>query len=86
VRRGAKIPDADVLDLTPTILYALGLPVARDMDGGVATDVFATGFLKANPVEFIPTYETGERRPGEPMRSPVDEQVKQKLKALGYIQ
>jgi predicted AlkP superfamily phosphohydrolase/phosphomutase len=85
VRRGGHIPDADVLDITPTILYALGLPVARDMDGSVITDAFEMGFLKTNPVQFIPTYETEPRQTGQPMRSPVDDKVKQKLKALGYI-
>jgi predicted AlkP superfamily phosphohydrolase/phosphomutase len=86
VRGGARIPDADVLDITPTILYALGLPVARDMDGGVLIDAFQAGFLKSNRVEFVPTYETGERRGGQPVRSPVDDKVKKKLKALGYIE
>jgi predicted AlkP superfamily phosphohydrolase/phosphomutase len=86
VRGGARIPDADVLDITPTILYALGFPVARDMDGGVLIDAFQAGFLKSNRVEFIPTYETGERQSGEPIRSPVDDKVRKKLKALGYIE
>lgn len=86
VRKGARLPDADVLDVTPTILYALGLPTARDMDGGVLTDAFSTGFLKSNPVTVIPTYETTPRKPGEPVPSPVDQEVKRKLKALGYIQ
>lgn len=86
VRKGARIPDADVLDITPTILYALGYPVARDMDGGVLTDAFDLKFLKANPVAFIPTYETGRAQPGEPVESPVDDKVRERLRALGYIQ
>jgi hypothetical protein len=86
VREGAKIPDADVLDVTPTILYSLGHPVARDMDGGVLTDAFDLKFLKANRVAFVPTYETGRRQAGEPLESPVDDKVKERLRALGYIQ
>ena len=86
VRAGTRIPDADVLDVAPTILYALGLPVARDMDGDILVDAFQAGFLRSNRVEFIPTYETGDRQSGEPIRSPVDDKVKKKLKALGYIE
>lgn len=86
VRKGAKIPDADVLDITPTILYALGYPVARDMDGGVLTDAFDLKFLKANRVAFVQTYETGRARAGEPLQSPVDDKVRERLRALGYIQ
>jgi predicted AlkP superfamily phosphohydrolase/phosphomutase len=86
VRRGSGIADAGILDITPTILYALGLPVARDMRGRVLTDAFEPDFLKNNPVKFIPTYETGEREAEEPIVSPVDDAVKDKLRAVGYIQ
>jgi predicted AlkP superfamily phosphohydrolase/phosphomutase len=86
VRRGAPIIDADILDVTPTILYALGLPVARDMEGRVLTDGFDIEFLKSHPVTFVPTYETESREAGTPLRSPVDDKIKQRLKALGYIQ
>jgi predicted AlkP superfamily phosphohydrolase/phosphomutase len=86
VRKGGVILDADVLDITPTILHALGYPVARDMDGTVLTDAFLEDYLSATPVAFVPTYETGRREAGEPIKSPVDDKVKAKLKALGYIQ
>jgi predicted AlkP superfamily phosphohydrolase/phosphomutase len=86
VRKGARLSDAQVLDVTPTLLYALGYPVARDMDGRVLTEAFRPGFLESNPLQFISTYESGSRGAGRPIRSPVDDKVKQKLKALGYIQ
>jgi arylsulfatase A-like enzyme len=86
VRKGSQIIDADILDITPTILYALGLPVARDMRGRVLTDAFETDFLKHHQVDFIPTYETDDRVAGEPIRAPVDEKIKEKLRAVGYIQ
>lgn len=47
---------ASVLDLTPTILYYLGLPVARDMDGFARTDIFRASFTASRPITFIPTY------------------------------
>jgi predicted AlkP superfamily phosphohydrolase/phosphomutase len=47
---------ASVLDLTPTILYYLGLPVARDMDGFARTDIFRNSFTASRPITFIPTY------------------------------
>jgi predicted AlkP superfamily phosphohydrolase/phosphomutase len=86
IRGGSQIADADILDITPTILFALGLPVARDMRGRVLTGAFEPDFLRSNPVEFIPTYETGEREAGEPIASPVDDAIKDKLRAVGYIQ
>jgi hypothetical protein len=47
---------ASVLDLTPTILYYLGLPVGRDMDGFARTDIFRGSFTASRPITFIPTY------------------------------
>ena len=49
-------PRASVLDLAPTILYYLGLPVARDMDGFARTDIFRATFTAPRPITFIPTY------------------------------
>jgi hypothetical protein len=47
---------ASLVDLTPTILYYLGLPVGRDMDGYARTDLFRGTFTASRPVTFIPTY------------------------------
>jgi hypothetical protein len=44
------------VDVAPTILYYLGLPVGRDMDGFARTDLFDAGFTTSRPVTFIPTY------------------------------
>lgn len=46
-----------VVDVAPTILYFLGLPVARDMDGVARTDLFRREFTDARPIAVIPTYE-----------------------------
>ncbi len=55
--RPGRLPLGAVVDVAPTILYFLGLPVARDMDGSARTDIFAPAFLTAKPITFIPTYE-----------------------------
>ena len=45
-----------IVDVTPTILYFLGLPVGRDMDGYARTDVFTRAFTVERPVTFIPSH------------------------------
>jgi Type I phosphodiesterase / nucleotide pyrophosphatase len=45
-----------ILDFAPTILYYLGLPVGRDMDGFARTDLFRQSFTASRPITFIPTY------------------------------
>jgi len=51
-----RLPRASVLDVTPTLLYYLGLPIGRDMDGFARTDVFTDAFTAAVPLTFIPSY------------------------------
>jgi hypothetical protein len=58
IRRGGFVADAGIEDLTPTLLYALGLPVGRDLDGQVLTGAFDPEFLAAHPLGFVPSYET----------------------------
>jgi hypothetical protein len=45
-----------ILDVAPTVLYYLGLPVGRDMDGFARTDLFRAGFTASRPIAFIPSY------------------------------
>lgn len=56
VGRG-RLPVGDLVDLTPTVLYALGLPVGRDMDGTARTDVFSADLRSRRPITFIPSYD-----------------------------
>jgi len=57
IKQNISISDASIYDLTPTILYFLGLPVAEDMNGKVITEAINEDFLKKYPVRYIKTYE-----------------------------
>jgi len=52
----ARQPRGAVVDVAPTLLYFLGLPVARDMDGFARTDLFSQAFNAQRTITFIPTY------------------------------
>ena len=70
VRPGATPAGASVLDVTPTLLYLMGLPVARDMEGRVLTEILEPAFAQQNPVTFIPSYESlavASAAPGAPL-------------------
>ncbi len=53
---GTFLDRAHLLDLTPTVLYGLGLPVARDLPGTVLTKSFSAAFLNQTPLTFVPAY------------------------------
>jgi len=57
VARGRQQARASVVDVAPTILYFLGLPQGRDMDGYARTDLFQRSFTEERPITFIPTYD-----------------------------
>lgn len=84
IRRGTKLTDATVFDVSPTALYLLGLPVGEDMDGRVLVEALSPELLAERPVEWTPTHDTGARG-GKPRRSPVDEDILKELQTLGYV-
>lgn len=59
VARG-RVPRGAVVDVTPTLLYFLDQPVARDMDGFARTDLFTESFNARHTITFIPTYDRQE--------------------------
>ena len=89
VVKGGTITGATVLDITPTILAAFGLPTARDMDGRPISGGLDPALARRMERETrLPTYETAgtDGKSEEPLRSPVDDELRERLRSLGYIQ
>jgi hypothetical protein len=57
VARGHNVEGVRLIDLTPTLLYYLGLPVGKDMDGIVRSALFQPEFTAENPILYITSYE-----------------------------
>ena len=51
------IPRGAIVDLTPTILYYMGVPIGRDMDGVARTDIFQPAFRAEHPVKYVASHE-----------------------------
>jgi predicted AlkP superfamily phosphohydrolase/phosphomutase len=58
IRSEVYLEQATVLDIAPTILYLFGLPVARDMEGRVLTELIDEDFASRHGVTYIPSYES----------------------------
>ena len=69
-RRHHDLQEASVLDITPTLLALLGLPVAEDMDGRPILDAFDRAFLQAHPIRYVPSYEIGTTASNTPPGTP----------------
>jgi hypothetical protein len=88
VKPGTVIQGAHILDLYPTMLYLLGLPVPADVTGKVLLDALDPEFVRRHPVRTIPTYETlgpAEGLPGGRRESGQNERELDKLRSLGYL-
>ena len=76
VAAGAKIRGASVLDITPTLLYLMGLPRGHDMNGILLTEALEEDLLRSQPVTFISSYKNfliEPRRPDDDTEgSPLD--------------
>ncbi|MEM1249599.1 MAG: alkaline phosphatase family protein [Acidobacteriota bacterium] len=83
VRSGAQIPRSSVLDVAPTILARLGIPVPRDMEGRVIKEAFEEGSL--DEIVYVDTYGPPEGLAGDLGRD-IDAGLREKLESLGYIQ
>jgi hypothetical protein len=46
-----------IVDLAPTVLYYMGLPIGRDMDGFARTDLFRITYTHEHPVTYTLTHE-----------------------------
>ena len=65
IGKGNTVDGIRLVDIAPTILYYLGLPVGKDMDGIVQSPVFDREFTAENPIFSISSYEEIEfRKPG----------------------
>jgi predicted AlkP superfamily phosphohydrolase/phosphomutase len=83
VDSGARLEGLSVHDIAPTVLYALGLPVGADFAGRPRTELFRAGFRARHPVRTVPSWGTQESWKVE--TSPVDRQLLDELRALGYV-
>jgi hypothetical protein len=81
--RGAPSPALHIHDVTPTLLFALGLPVAADMPGRAQTALFSAEHTGRHPLRTIATW--GRPREGRALSSDADAALIEELQALGYL-
>jgi predicted AlkP superfamily phosphohydrolase/phosphomutase len=87
VAGGVKLGGASNVDVAPTVLYLLDLPVARDMDGGVLTEAVRPGVLQKRPIDYVENYADLRGTPAdEPTVAPEGRAALiERLRALGYL-
>lgn len=80
---GAMIENANLLDLAPTMLYWLGLPLSRELPGRIITEAFHESYLTQNPARYVDSYGDPPVLREEPAGMP--EPLLEHLRSLDYV-
>ncbi|HEY9740477.1 MAG TPA: alkaline phosphatase family protein [Coleofasciculaceae cyanobacterium] len=85
---GQQIQPLSILDITPLLLYFLGLPVPKDLEGRVPTEILRTATLMNHPAERQGVTKSLQDEADEPREDASDEEkeaLMAQLKLLGYM-
>ena len=85
--RPGKLDGVTVMDVAPTLLALLGLPVSRELQGRVAAEILNPDFLADFPLRESPSYRMRWQHTGDAGTPPADVAAAdlEILAGLGYI-
>jgi predicted AlkP superfamily phosphohydrolase/phosphomutase len=87
IGKGLELYRADIMDVAPTVLHLMGIPVPEDMDGKVFAGALDRNFMLKNPVKYARvTKDEGFPEKIESYTQEDARKVKEKLKQLGYLE
>ena len=80
------LSDVGIADIAPTVLHLLGVPIPRDIDGRVLSELFPPNWMAANTVRYR---EMGDEQfAGSIEDAYADEDaglIEDRLRSLGYL-
>ena len=89
IRRNHKFESATLLDVTPTILALMGMPVAEDMDGNVLIDAITEDYLVRHPIQKVASYDADLRldmeEPENKLKPEEIQILETRLRDIGYL-
>lgn len=87
-RRGHAFNNARIIDVAPTVLYLMDLPIPGDMDGRPLVDALDAGFVSTHPFQIEEGGQTHEVAPGQEVVFSEEESqmIAERLQSLGYIE
>jgi predicted AlkP superfamily phosphohydrolase/phosphomutase len=74
---------AQIIDMAPTILYLLGLPIPRDLDGSVVKQILTLEYLENHPIQKVEP--SGMLAATQEIVAEDQDKIARILKDLGYL-
>lgn len=84
-RAGQQVTGARIMDIAPTILYRMGLPVPSYMDGRPLEQAMEETFLAAHPWQREEAALEGEIGPAGSYTDDETAEIEARLRGLGYM-
>jgi predicted AlkP superfamily phosphohydrolase/phosphomutase len=85
-KSGTEIANARLIDIAPTLLHLLGVPVPEDMDGKVLASAFRPDSLLARPIRSGAASGTSATDRTSGYTDEEAAKVEERLQALGYLE
>jgi hypothetical protein len=86
-----SLENLSIEDVAPTVLHLMGLAIPTDMDGRVLTEIMTTPLAHEQTIQYSPPIglwpSAGEAIFSDEVTSAEDEeQIRDRLRALGYLE
>ncbi|HEY7476316.1 MAG TPA: alkaline phosphatase family protein [Vicinamibacterales bacterium] len=76
---------ATLTAVAPTVLHALGVPVARDLAGSALIGLFTRSFADAHPLREVASYGARQSVARTSSGAPLDREMIERMRSLGYV-
>lgn len=84
IKKNEKV-EGNLIDVFPTILYAMDLRVPDDLDGRVMKAIFTEAYSKTHPISWQKGSASTQGRAADPLSSVDNDRLIESLKGLGYL-
>jgi predicted AlkP superfamily phosphohydrolase/phosphomutase len=85
IKADVKMSTASIMDVAPTILYLMGLPIPNDMDGKVLSDAIRKEHVATRAPAYSDEKGRISQEPSFSYSAEEEERLKKSLKDLGYL-
>lgn len=86
IKKDMALQNVSIMDVAPTILHLLALPVPKDMDGRVLEEALDASYLRLNPIRYVEkTFDSRRTFVKKRYSKEDEERIKSRLRSLGYI-
>jgi hypothetical protein len=80
-----QIENARIIDVAPTILYLMGVPIPNDMDGKVLHEAMVPSSFEDRPIQYEEASTSTSVEDIDVYSDEETEDVRDRLRGLGYL-